>query len=214
MIENYFFRGMRFEWAGYGELMLKDDGLVEANTVIPPAPMTYKGVDMDLCTGPALQHRQRAITAGLRLGLVINFTWLLYRPGRTVTTPLAGQDVLTGYMSGCPIATYNSGGLKVAHVGTVANNPTVNTKVKQNFKAVLDMNAKGFNPNAAWPDRTTLKNQLKMPATPPVVALVTTAGKFFSLLLGSYPMERNQWVVGGILPCPQWSKAQLETFLG
>jgi hypothetical protein len=214
VIENYFFRGMRFEWAGYGELMLKDDGLVENNTVVPPQLMTYKGVDMDLCTGPSLQHRQRALGAGLRLGTVIDFTWLLYRPGRTVTTPLAGKDVLTGYMSGCPIATYNSGGMKVAHVGTVANNPIVNAKVKQNFKAVLDPAAKGFNPNAAWPDRTTFKNQLKMPATPPVVALVTSSGKFFSLLLGSYPMERNHWVVGGILPCPAWDKAQLETFLG
>ena len=213
MIEKYFFRGMRFNWAGYGELMQKDDGLVENNTVVPPQPMTYKGVDMDLCTGVALQHRQRAFGAGLKLGKVIDFTWLLYRPGRTVTTPLAGKDVLTGYMSGCPVATYNSGGMKVAHVGTVANAPTVNTKVKQNFKAVLDPGAKGFNPNAAWPDRATFKNQLRMPATPPVVALVTSTGKFFSLLLGQYPMERNHWVVGGFLPCPAWNKGQLENSL-
>jgi hypothetical protein len=201
--------------AGYGELMQKDDGIVEPNMTIPAAPMTYKGVDMDLCTGHALQQRQRALTSGLRLGTVINFTWLLYRPGRTVTTPLAGQDVLTGYMSGCPIATYTHGGqLKVAHVGTIANNPTANTRVKQNFKAVLDLNAKGFNPHAAFPDRTTFKNQLRMPATPPVVALVTSTGNFYSLLLGSYPMERNQWVVGGFVPCPAWNKTQLEAFLG
>lgn len=215
MIEQYFFRGMRFSWSPHGEGQQQDDGIVEANPPLPARPMTYQGVDMDLCTGPALAQRQRAIGLGLRLGFQINFAWLLYKPGRTTTIPLGGTDVLTGFMSGCPIATLTTGLRLVAHVGTVANAPTVNQKVKQNFRDIMPLNARGFNPSGAWSttDRANLMQALKSPAIPQVVALVTTGGNFYSILVGKYPNVRDSYVIGGCIPVPPWSNAELTNVL-
>jgi hypothetical protein len=150
MIENYFFRGMRISWSPHGEGLQKEDGLVEANPPLPPRPMTYRGVDMDLCTGPALARRQHALARGLRLGQQINSVWLLYKPGRTTTAPLGNVDVLTGFMSGCPIVTFTTGRRLVAHVGTVANAPDTNQLVKETVRGILPNNARGFNPSGAW----------------------------------------------------------------
>lgn len=215
MIENYFFRGMRFSWNPHGEGQQMSDGIVEANPSLGARPMTYQGVDMDLCTGPALARRQNAFAQGLRLGLQINFAWLLYKPGRTTTIPLGGTDVLTGFMSGCPIVTLTTALKLVAHVGTVANAPETNQKVKQNFRSIMPNNAKGFNPSGAWStnDRATLMQQLKSPAIPQVVALVTSAGSFYSILIGKYPNSQGSYVVGGIVPVPAWDYASLTNVL-
>jgi hypothetical protein len=214
MIERYFFRGMRFSWAAPGEAAQATDGKVEAGGPVPPAPMTYQGVDMDLCTGHELSRRQNSITAGLRLGMQISFRWLVYKPGRTTTVPLGTTDVMTGFMSGCPIATLNTGIRVVAHVGTVANAPDVNRLVKQNFRAIMNNTARGFNPAAIWADRRLeLMQQLKTANIPQVVALVTTAGAFFSMLVGKYPNTRDSYVIGGVLPIPAWNDVQLAAVL-
>lgn len=215
MIENYFFRGMRFSWNPHGEGQQMEDGIVEANPPLPARPMTYQGVDMDLCTGPALGHRQRALAQGLRLGMQINFSWLLYKPGRTTTIPLGTTDVLTGFMSGCPIVTLTTALRLVAHVGTVANAPTTNQRVKQTFRGILPHNARGFNPSGAWTtnDRATLMQQIGSPSIPQVVALVTTTGNFYSILVGKYANQPASYVIGGCVPVPPWNYGQLNTVL-
>jgi hypothetical protein len=215
MIENYFFRGMRFSWNPHGVGNLMYDGIVEASPPLPARPMTYQGVDVDLCTGPAETRRQRAIAQGLRLGFPINAIWLLYRPGRTTTVPLSSIDILTGFMSGCPIVTFTTARSLVAHVGTVANEPTINHKVKQTIRGILPNNAKGFDPSGVWTtnDRATLMQQIRSPSIPQVVALVTTTGDFYSLLIGKYPNQPDSYVIGGCVPVPPWDYNKLVTQL-
>lgn len=215
MIEVFFFRGMRFSWDPHGVGAQGDDGNVEANPMLPARPMVYQGVDMDMCTGPYPARRQLAINAGLRLGSPINFSWLLYKPGRTVTAGLATTDVLTGFMSGCPIVTFTTQRRLVAHVGTVANNAEVNTLVKQKIRAILPANARGFDPSGAWTtnDRAALMQQLRSPAIPQVVALVTSGGNFFSILVGKYPNQPQSYVIGGCVPVAGWDHAQLQNVL-
>lgn len=211
MIEIFFFRGMRFSWDPHGVGAQGADGEVEANPMLAARPMVYQGVDADMCTGPNIARRQQAINAGLRLGSPINFSWLLYKPGRTITAGLGTTDVMTGFMSGCPIVTFTTQRRLVAHVGTVANAPDVNTLVKQKIRAILPANAQGFNPSAAWTtnDRAALMQQLRSPAIPQVVALVTTGGNFFSILIGKYPNQPQSYVVGGCVPVPAWTHAEL-----
>ena len=215
MIENYFFRGMRISWNPHGEGQQQGDGIVEASPTLPARPMTYQGVDMDLCTGQAESRRKQAFASGLRLGFQINSVWLLYKPGRTTTVPLGGTDVMTGFMSGCPIVTMTTGLRLVAHVGTVANAPDTNQKVKQTFRGIMPNNARGFNPSGAWSmnDRANRMQQIKSPSIPQVVALVTTGGNFYSLLIGKYPNQKDAYVIGGFVPVPPWSHAQLTTVL-
>ena len=127
MLENYLRRGVRLKWMPPASQTSVNDGAVIPSPMAPLNPMNYDGMD------DQIMANFHANTLGLRVGQQIPYRWLAYVAGRTATMPLGGGDVLTGPMSGCRIATWTDGGQKVAHVGTIDNNPAVSTKVKRAF---------------------------------------------------------------------------------
>jgi len=99
----------------------------------------------------------------------------------------------------------------VAHVGTVDEHPDTNQLVKQKFREIMPNNARGFNPSGAWTrdDRNNLTLQIRGNHLSYVVALVTTNGNFYSLLVGKYPNHRDLYVIGGCVPVPPWDHLAL-----
>jgi hypothetical protein len=148
-------------------------------------------------------------------------TLLDYAPGRSAHGAIGGNDVLTGYMSGCLIVRGTYGGVMSAfHVGTIDGNAVANRTVKQNFAQNLPANATGFNPAGAWNPGELAAAQANLGgagvATANVIALVTTGGVFYSILMfnvndGGWtnPAGRRRWCVGGIKQVPSLSRARL-----
>ena len=134
--------------------------------------------------------------------MAIPYMWCDYAQGRTAKKASGAQDVLTGFMSGCPIVRFNEGGFKVGHIGTVQD-PAVNLLVKngaRNFLATVN-SVTGFFPAAAWAtDQIPVAK--KHGANPKVVALVTGAGDFYSILMLQDMKLLQQWVCGGIKKVP------------
>ena len=126
MIEKYFLKGVRLNWVGsYDAPGASMDGTIVANPVAPNRPIVYDGLD-----GELMNTRQNVSSLGFRMGMSVPYNWLSYSVGRTTKRMLAAGDVLTGYMSGCPIATWTENGLRYAgHVGTYDANPAVNPNV-------------------------------------------------------------------------------------
>jgi len=132
----------------------------------------------------------------------IRHTWLDYITGRTAYVA-QGTDVLTGFMSGCLIArgTY-SGGMKVFHLGTVEN-PAVTAQVKATFRAQLPNNATGFYPHAAW----TIAERTAFKKATDIIALVTSAGTFYSIVLCHG--KNGEYEIGGIKKVPPIARPAL-----
>ena len=198
MIERYFITGLRLKWKFPGaDAGSPKDGSVVLDPNRAAGPMTYDGMDGELYDVMA----PHVATLGLVKGQVIPYSWLTYILGRTSKKMLAGGDVLTGFMSGCLIATWTENGMRfVGHVGTVEENAAANAKVKQGFAAYMPRDTAGFFPLAAWDAGSEIvpkARKFKAGVTPKVLALVTTSGEFYSILLFMLGLS-NDWCVGGI----------------
>ena len=146
--------------------------------------MTYIGLGQ--VVDPLLMNVNVAIL-GLRMNMAIQHKWLDYAPGRTARVPIGRYDVLTGFMSDCIImraAEWGMGGF-VAHIDTVVSNAGVNTAVKQTYAAAMPRQATGFNPTDAWnsEELAAMQRAFNNFNPPYICALVTTAGRFFSVAL-------------------------------
>ncbi len=197
MIEKYFVKGIRLKWAcpGDGTPGLKDGSF--SDQLKPVQPMVYDGLDGELVNF-GMGH---VSTLGLTKGMTIPYLWLPYTIGHTARIALTG-DLLTGYMSGCPIVTWTSGGTRYAgHLGTEDSQPLLNTTVKKTFSDFMPRDVQGFNPAAAWPfgEIAPLQSKFSKGAGAKVVALVTSTGQFYSLLLFQFgnALAIKEWCVGG-----------------
>jgi len=206
MIEQYFRKGVRLNWLGaYDAPGAPMDGTVVNNPTPVSRPIVYDGLDGEL-NDPSLGN---GTVLGLRMKAAIPHSWLSYSVGRTTKKLLAGGDVLTGYMSGCPIATWSENGLRYAgHVGTYYANPVINTLVRKTFADFMPNHTVAFNPAAAWSmgEITTLMANFKtVSGNPKTLALVTSGGTFYSILIfnlslkgSGVPPPNGSWCVGGV----------------
>lgn len=221
MIENYFRRGVRFLWNKPQDAIGPLNGAFVASVGLA-SNCSYDGLDgHQAAIDPLLLHIQAGATLGLAMGANVPHTWLDYAPGRIAHVAIGGNDVLTGYMSGCLIVRGTYGGVMSAfHVGTIDGNAVANRTVKQNFAQNLPANATGFNPAGAWNPGELAAAQANLGgagvATANVIALVTTGGVFYSILMfnvndGGWtnPAGRRRWCVGGIKQVPSLSRARL-----
>ena len=181
MIERYFQTGVRLKWMPPRQVPGPTDGAVIDSPAQILNPITYDGMDGELL-GPV-----HALAIGLAMQSQIAYNWLVYAPGRTTKRPLVG-DVLTGPMSGCPIATWTERGtVYVGHVGTIDNQPAVNTVVKRAFAAEAGSYAQlaAFSPAGAWPgaEITAMRQRFRIPPGFTIYALVTGPGTFYSILM-------------------------------
>lgn len=222
MIEQYFRPGVRFLWNKPNDAMGPMNGSI-VNSVGVANILTYDGLDGHQgAIDPMLLNVHAANVLGIAKGANVAYTWLDYAPGRTSHVAAGGGDILTGYMSGCLIirGTYN-GVMSVFHVGTIDGNAMVSKTVKNSFAPSLPANATGFNPAGAWAPHAVAARQNLLGggvvATPQILALVTAAGAFHSILMfnvsenGQWnnPHGRRYWCVGGILTVPSMTRVSL-----
>lgn len=198
MIEKYFITGMRLKWTFPGaDAGMPKDGTIVMNPTRAAGPMVYDGMDGELYDVMA----PHVSTLGLSKGRAISYSWLTYVLGRTAKKMLAGGDVLTGFMSGCLIAAWTENGCRyVGHVGTVEDNEQANQRVKKTFAAFMPRDTTGFFPLEVWDagkDIVPKAKKFKAGVTPKILALVTTGGEFYSILLFMLGLS-NDWCVGGI----------------
>jgi hypothetical protein len=201
MIEKYFKLGIRFAWVKPTDVGVAFDGTI-VDSVRPTSPMTYIGLGGDAIDPSLMMTHVSAF--GLTMNMPIQHTWLDFSLGRTARVPMGPYDVLTGFMSGCIIARWQDRGVNyVGHIGTVDNNPDANRKVKRTFAFAMPKGTTGFSPANAWDfnDISSILQKFKgnRPTTN-IMALVTTQGHFYSvLMLNTAP---NQWYCGGAKLCP------------
>ena len=209
MIEDYFMMGVRLKWTFPGDHSTgTKDGSVIQNPARPAGPMIYDGLDGELYN-LSFPH---VSTLGLSKGMSIPYSWLTYSVGHTSKKMLAAGDVLTGYMSGCLITLWTEGGYRyVGHIGTDDSSPAMSANVKKAFAAYMPRDTTGFDPAAAWdlgeiaPKMARFKNG----AEPKILALVTTAGQFYSILLFKLHGSMDEWCVGGIKKVPPMNRDAL-----
>lgn len=150
---------------------------------------------------------------GLSMRMPIPYLWCDYAQGRTAKRPSGARDVLTGFMSGCPIVRFNQGGFHVGHVGTVES-AAVNLLVKTGARQFLAnvQSVTGFFPAAAWAtDQIPMAQKHK--GNSKVVALVTGAGEFYSILMLQDMHQLEEWVCGGAKKVPPLDYNALRTAL-
>jgi len=222
MIEQYFRAGVRYLWNKPPDAMGPTNGAIVAS-VGAATNLTYDGLDGHRAAiAPALLVGHVNAVLGLAMNANVPHAWLDYAPGRTARVQIVGNDVLTGYMSGCLIVRGTHGGAMSAfHVGTITGNAAVNRTVKQNFAQNLPANATGFNPAGAWTlgEIAAIRANLGGAglATERIFTLVTAAGTFHSILLfnvnqaGQWnnPAGRRYWCVGGIKLVPALNRIRL-----
>lgn len=219
MIEQRFIAGVRFLWTKPNDSMGPANGAIVASAGVANN-LTYDGLDGHQA---AISNALLAgAPIGMAMGANVPHTWLDYAPGRTARVQIGGNDILTGYMSGCLIirGTYNAA-MSAFHMGTIVGNAAVNKTVKKSFVRELPANATGFNPAGAWNHGEIAAKQIALGgglvATPNILALVTTAGAFYSVLMfnvsdgGSWnnPAGRRYWCVGGIKQVPAINRVKL-----
>ena len=174
--------------------------------------MTYIGLGHDV--DPALMTTHVS-TLGLQMNMPIRHKWLDYTPGRTARVKIRSRDVLTGFMSGCIIARWQdaAGDTYVGHVGTVEADPNVNRLVKDTFRAAMPANASGFSPSDAWTlaEIQSFQRTFKAFKRPEVMALVTTSGEFYSILIVDDGL--NEWYIGGVKQVPSMAHAALDQYM-
>ncbi len=223
MLEHHFLAGTRYLWATPNQMpTVHNSGAIVASN-IAAGQLRYDGFRAGLHPGLVW-----AITAGAaNLGnpnVNLNHTWLAYAPGQTSYVPVGGNDILTGFMSGCLIIRGQNPGqpMRVYHVGT-SDSATDNRLVKLNISQNLPPNATGFDPWGAWTPAQITAAAIQVGLTAgqvpvrTVIALVTTAGHFFSFLLfrmsvnGTYtnPHGLTYYIAGGIRHVPPLNRIQL-----
>jgi hypothetical protein len=229
MIEQYFKSGVRFLWNKPPDLVGSMDGSLVASAG-QPTSLAYDGLDSHVAAiDPSLQGSIVSATLGLSPKATVAHDWLDYAPGRTAHTKTGASDILTGYMSGCPIVRGTYGGFMSAfHVGTVVGMDAVNKLVKQAFAAALPSDATGFNPAGAWSHGEIQAKQTQLGgariAQEKIFALITSAGAFYAILMFNVD-EKNgvgawtnaagvrYWCVGGIKQVTPLSGATLKNLL-
>lgn len=214
MIEKYFMTGVRFKW---WPSMPQDAGKPKDGSITdsPPGaatPLIYDGMDGELYNLAA----PHVSAVGLTMRMSIPYTWLSYVHGRTARLSPVG-DVLTGPMSGCPIAVWTDNGRRyVGHVGTIDGNDAVNKVVKATFAAAMPQNTTGFLPASAWDAAEIAKLAAKFKKYPGynIMALVTAANEFHSILMFRLQgLQPGEWCVGGIKKLPSMNYQALKTEL-
>ncbi|MCV0396652.1 MAG: hypothetical protein K5872_12580 [Rhizobiaceae bacterium] len=219
MIERYFKKGVCLQWTKPPNVDSARDGQFHHREQ-HSSPMTYNGLAGHFSAwDPVFSHTQPA-ALGFTKNMRISHKWLDYRPGASAKCHLGSHDVLTGFMSGCPIVTWQDGGRWVGHIGTTESDPRVNTLVKTTARGVLNNTATGFNPAAAWgPGQlATLmadaRKNTKISVSGGmayIVALVTTTGDFYSIaLMNDVP---NSYIVLGCQRVPPMNNAALMNWL-
>jgi hypothetical protein len=217
MIENYLQMGIRVKWTKPRDGMPSTTNDIVRSSQ-PASMMTYDGLDGELVNPQFMLTN--VSTLGLKMGQSIAHDWLDYVPGGTAVRTLGGQDILTGWMSGCIIAKWHSptDGTLVGHVGTVDNNIALNQKVKAKFRPKLSPQMTAFQPLADWPNRDIepLMAKFKSPPENHVLGLVTSAGQFYSVLI--FGIKANlgvttEWCIGGIKRANVLSYAQLQNLI-
>ena len=225
MIEGHFRRGVRYLWnkptdsPAVLDGSLVDSAHAATQMVFDGLHFVHAAVDQQLLRGNV-----NNMLGFARIGAVVPYTWLDYTPGRTARVPIGGNDILTGYMSGCLIVRGTHNGVMSAfHVGTIDNNPIASNRVKEYFLLHLPNNATGFNPAAAWTPNEILaiRGNLRQNPAPNILALVTTAGAFHSILTFSLQVQNtttNQAgqryiYVGGIKQVPALNRDTLRRSL-
>lgn len=214
MIEKYFSRGLVTTWsppAGGSGTGAKPDGSIIPNPVVSASAIVYNCMDGEIydLTAP------HVATLGLTKGVHIPHDWLVYAPGFTTRMTIT-NDTLTGFMSGCPILYYRDNGVPtVAHVGTSNEYPALNPAVKSTIKAAIPPGATGFNPAGEWSKDAQFEaaTTVKPPGTPRVVALVTTTGAFYSILLVQKSKPLTEFIVAGIKQVRAKTGGELDTLL-
>jgi hypothetical protein len=209
MIEKYFKLGVRFRWTKPQNVDgLRDGALVDSTRVTTPLIYIGLGDVVD----PMLMH-VNVITLGLQMNSPIQHQWLDYTPGRTARVPIGPYDVLTGFMSGCIIARWTDRGVTyVGHVGTVEADPAVNREVKRKFAFAMPRSTTGFNPLNAWEaELPALASRFRPPKVPKICALVTTQGRFYSVVM--FHDGANEWYCGGIKMVPPMNHDALKLLM-
>ncbi len=217
MIEKYFGKGYRIKWQAPKDFAATNpDGALIDNPPMVLNPMIYDGLD-----GELLNTGVNVTTLGLSKGARVDYDWLAYTVGNTTKKALTG-DTLTGFMSGCLIATWYEGGTRyVGHVGTTDGRPTINNLVRSTFLNHAPPNVMGFNPAAAWGpgDIAPMQSKFKYGANVKIMALVTATGSFYSILmfkLSKAPgsgTDNYTWCAGGVKKIPSMNPAQIRTGL-
>jgi hypothetical protein len=209
MIEKYFRPGVRVKWSAPAATQQALDGTIVDNRGVA-STMTYDGLDGELIDQALMMTNVTSL--GFTMRMQIPHVWLDYNYGRT-SRCTTGQDILTGFMSGCIIARWTQLGVPyVGHVGTLVANPTVNTLVKNTFLATVGNDVTGFNPAAAWPEGecNTIANKFKKKPVGKIMALVTSAGAFYAILMLQLDWTKpDEWCVGGIKSVPAMNRAAL-----
>ncbi|MEW8385125.1 MAG: hypothetical protein AB2704_24955, partial [Candidatus Thiodiazotropha taylori] len=174
MIEHALVADAKIRWQKPATVAQQQNGAI-VQSVSGASAMRYNGTNQQQRRG---LFRRPARVYQMPLNSPIPHTWLDYIPGRTAYVG-QGTDVLTGFMSGCLIArgTYQ-GGMKVFHMGTVENQ-VINNQVKATFRAALPNDATGFYPADAW----TVAERAATNKATDIIALVTSGGGFYSILL-------------------------------
>lgn len=212
MIERYFMEGVRFSWImpQAVESGANRDGAI-VNSIRAANQMTYIGLSDKVA--PQLMYTPIS-SFGLQMRMTIHYDWCDFATGRTARKAIAGNDVLTGPMSGCYITRYRGGGTNyVGHVGTVGV-PNVDALVKRSFAAAMPRTATGFNPFHAWDADMAAMSQRHGKAIQ-FCALVTTAGDFYAIaMMPQGGNALNEWVCGGAKKVPPLSYAALRQRLG
>ncbi len=203
MLERYFKKGTIFKWTRPPTTQVPLDGII-ADKVARTTPMTFIGTAgimgfpgmMDPTVTPLYLQQ-----VGLRPGQRITYRWLDYMPGRTAKVRIGRRNILTGPMSGCPIARWQAGGTTyVGHVGTLLGMPTENQLVKQAFQAVVSPNTTGFDPAGAW-GPAELTQVMTTPSSPfsgpQILAFVTSRGRFYATVFFMVSHKYDHWYCAG-----------------
>jgi hypothetical protein len=208
MIERYFVKGLEFNWAKPPPQNSNRDGTIVLSATAAPA-MTYTGL-YNLNPVGIMQTAARAVIAnGLNPGFNVPHVWLDYVYGRTTYVQPGGTDVLTGWMSGCWICTWQQGGARrVGHVGTISDvgkDQPPNTTVKQTFShavwglvAHADPRLSGYSPASVWSKQEQFAIRSEFNLAVNILSLVTSNGEFYSIaLMQKHWTLPNDWVCGG-----------------
>jgi hypothetical protein len=133
-----------------------------------------------------------------------NFRWLPYMQGEVACVRLAGSDILTGPMSGCPISIFRcQGGLYVAHIGTVSSAVDPQTiAVKQSWNGALAAHAiqplHTYDPFGQVDARI---NQLVPTGVPVVWCGVEATGSCYAILLSVETHSLGELEIAAVERC-------------
>jgi hypothetical protein len=211
--------GVRLKWDKPKDDTPKADGQIMDNPSRAAAPMIYDGLDGELIRFGAHVNSIGLVKANK---MSFPYDWLVYAHGRTTKLALGSNDILTGFMSGCLIATWTGVGTRyVGHVGTKELAPATNALVNSTFTRFMPSDTTGFFPNEAWDAKTeitpmSLKFKIRQ-GQPQIMALVTTGTHdFYSILLFRL-LEKSgpsvDYCVGGIKKIPPMDRNALDAEL-